>query len=282
MQEIKNLSLAENAVGKKRGFWHTCWRIITSKRFLWIGSPIMILVIWELVARFGSMAPYILPSPTAIIAAGVELAASGELLTHILASLGRAVPAFIIGSIAGIILGLMMGWSQTVNTIMDIPFNIFRAIPKVALIPVFMVWFGLGEFSKILVILLSPFAKLAINTQAGVKSVNTAYIKAARALGANDWAILREVVLPSSLPMIFAGLRLSVVISMILLVIVEMVGASSGLGYLIRDTGDFLQTDKMFAGVLVLALLALAMDGLVRLAESKVLVWQKGRTIART
>lgn len=138
-----------------------------------------------------------------------------------------------------------------------------------------MVWFGLGEFPKVLVLLLSPLVKLTINTQTGVRSVDITYVKAARALGAKDRDILREVVIPSTLPMIFAGLRISVVVCLMMLVIVEMIGASSGLGFFVKDAEEFLQTDKMFVGVTVLAVLGLTFDGITRLAENKLLAWQR-------
>jgi sulfonate transport system permease protein len=167
-----------------------------------------------------------------------------------------------------------MGWSKTFNNLIDLPFNFFRAIPIAAMIPVFMVWFGLGEFPKILAITLSPLTKLAINTHAGVKSVDAIYIKAARVLGAKDRDIFKEVVIPSSLPMIFAGLRVTAVMSFVLLIVVEMVGASSGLGFFIKNSEEFLRTDDMFAGIFVLAVLALILDGIIRITEKKCLAWQ--------
>lgn len=280
MQKVNSVSVTALLNGNHSGFRFSLKRIITSNKVLWIGSPILLLIIWETVARLDIVAPYILPAPTAIAKASIDLLVSGELLTHTLASLKRAIPAFLAGSFTGIILGLMMGWSKIINNLADIPFNIFRAIPKVALVPIFMVWFGLGEFPKVLVLLLSPLVKLTINTQAGVRSVDTTYVKAARALGAKDKDILREVVIPSILPMIFAGLRLSIVVCLMMLVMVEMVAANSGIGYLIKNSEEFLQTDKMFVGVMVLSLLGLACDGCIRLLENKLLVWQKGKTVA--
>jgi ABC-type nitrate/sulfonate/bicarbonate transport system permease component len=174
----------------------------------------------------------------------------------------------------------MMGWSKYANSIADIPFNILRAIPKAALVPLFIVWFGIGEFPKILLIALTSFVMCTINTMAGVKGVDVAMVKAARSLGATNRDILREVIIPASMPMIFAALRIGVVVSFVLLVVVEITAAEKGLGVFIMDTQRLFYTDKMFAGIITLALMAYLLDRLVRIAETRILRWHKGITFA--
>jgi len=251
-------------------------KALTSGRALWIGSPTLILLLWEGVARSGLVASFILPAPSVVFQTLFSLLVSGELLPHIYMSLFRALSGFVAGSILGILLGLMMGWSKFVENVADIPFNVLRAIPKAALVPVFIVWFGIGEFPKILLIALTSFVMCTINTMAGVRSVDIIMVKAARSLGAKGRDILKEVVIPAATPMIFAALRLSVVTSLVLLVIVEMTAAEKGLGVYIMESQRFFYTDKMFAGIVTLAALGYTLDQIVRRVEARALRWHKG------
>jgi len=221
---ILNLVMSRDA----RKVTSSALKVFTSSRAQWIGSPILILLLWEAVARSGLVESYVLPAPSIVFQTLSSLLASGELLPHIYISLFRALSGFVIGSILGISLGLMMGWSKFVENVADIPFQVFRAIPKSALIPLFIVWFGLGEFPKILLVSLAPFVLCTINTMAGVRNVDIIHIKAAQALGAKDGQILREVVIPSAVPMIFAALRLACVVSLMMLVFVEIAGPGRG------------------------------------------------------
>jgi ABC-type nitrate/sulfonate/bicarbonate transport system permease component len=251
-------------------------RVFASDRVLWISSPILILILWEGITRLGSVPSFILPTPSDIFQALFHLITSGELLPHIGYSLFRALSGFVIGSTAGILLGLMMGWSRIINNIADIPFNVFRAVPKAALVPVFIIWFGIGEFPKVLLLALTVFVLCTVNTIAGVRSVDITMIKAARSLGSKDRDILWEVIIPAAMPMIFAALRLGVVSSLIMLVIAEITAADKGLGVFIMDSQRFFYTDRMFAGILTLAVFAYTLDRIVRRVEARVLRWHKG------
>jgi ABC-type nitrate/sulfonate/bicarbonate transport system permease component len=251
-------------------------KAFTSDRALWIGSPVFILLVWEAVTRFGLVPPLVLLAPTAILRTLFGLITSGELLPHIGFSLFRSLLGFIVGSTLGILLGLMMGWSRFVNNVLDIPFNIFRAIPKAALIPVFIVWFGIGEFPKILLLSLTNFVMCVINTTAGVRSVDMTMIKAARSLGAKSKDILWEVVLPAASPMIFAALRVGVVFSLVMLVIVEMTAAEKGLGAFIIESQRLFYIDKMFAGIVTMAVFAFTLDVIVKKIGERALKWHKG------
>lgn len=277
MAKLNNLLTVEVLVNKKLRRWASpVIKAFTSGRVVWIGSPIIILLLWEAIARSGLVPPFISPAPSVVFQTLFNLLASGKLLPHIGFSLFRALSGFAIGSILGILLGLMMGWSKFVNNVADIPFNVLRAIPKAALVPVFIVWFGIGEFPKILLIALTSFVMCTINTMAGVRSVDITMVKAARSLGAKDRDILKEVVFPAATPMIFAALRLGIVISLVLLVIVEMTAAEKGLGVFIMETQRLFYTDKMFAGIIALAALGYALDWMVRRAGARALRWHKG------
>jgi ABC-type nitrate/sulfonate/bicarbonate transport system permease component len=205
-----------------------------------------------------------------------ELLVSGELLPHISISLYRAIAGFFLGSVTGIIVGLLMGWFRSINSIADIPFNMIRAVPKAALAPLFILWFGIGELPKILLISMSSFIYCVINVVAGFKSVDITMIKVALSLGAKDKDILKEVIVPAISPMIFAALRLGIVVSFILLVIVEMIAAQKGLGYYIMMTQRLYYTDKMFAALIVITVFAYLLDLSIRKIEKHSLRWHKG------
>jgi sulfonate transport system permease protein len=256
-------------------------KVITISRVLRLGSTIFILLLWEAFARAGLVESYILPAPSVVFQTLFSLLISGELLPHIYMSLFRALTGFFIGSILGILLGLVMGWSRFVENVSDIPFQVLRAIPKPALVPLFIVWFGLGEFPKILLISLTSFIQCTINTMAGVRSVDITMIKAARVLGAQDWQILKEIVIPVASPMIFAALRLGVVVSLVLLIIVEITGAREGLGYFIRNTQELFLIDQMFAGIITIAIFGYTMDWTIRKIQDRVLLWHRGIVAAR-
>jgi NitT/TauT family transport system permease protein len=264
---------------KYRRVMSTIIQAITNDKVLWIGSPIVILFLWEGFARSGLIQPIVLPAPSVIFQMLFSLLASGELWPHIYMSLFRAISGFAVGSILGILLGLMMGWSRWVDNIADIPFNVLRAIPKAALVPVFIVWFGIGEFPKVLIVTLVPFVMCTINTTAGVKDVDSSMIKAARSLGAKDKDIIKDVVIPSACPMIFAALRLSIVTSLVMLVIAEMVAAERGLGAYIMESQRLFHTAEMFAGIVIIAAFAYSLDIIVRKVERRVLRWHKGIAI---
>lgn len=267
----------DNQNSRRPGFSFSA--VFTKDRILWIGSPILILLIWEAIARSGLVTPIVLPAPSIIFETLFKLLVSGELLPHIGISLFRALTGFAVGSILGILLGLLMGWSKWINDAADIPFNILRAIPTAALVPVTIVWFGIGEFPKILLTTLPSFTMCTINTLAGVRGVDNIMIKAARSLGARDRDILKEVIIPAAMPMIFAALRLGVAVSLVVLVVIEMTAAETGLGTFIIECQRLFYTAKMFAGIITLAVLGYLLDRIVRLVEARILHWHKSKGV---
>jgi len=253
---------------------------LTDRKARKIVSPIAIIALWELVSRSGLVASYLLPAPTVVLRTLTSLLVSGELLPHIAISLMRSLAGFAIGSTLGILLGIAIGWSRFVEDVTDVPIQVLRSTPKSALIPLIIVWLGLGEPSKIFIVSLPSLFLTLINTIAGVKSVDILLIKAARSLGAKDRHILWGVIVPAAAPMIFAGLRLGVVVSLVLLMMAEMVAADRGLGFFIQDAQRLFLTDRMFAGIVVIALLGFVFDRIVLRVEGTLLVWHKGKTIA--
>ena len=243
-------------------------------------SPVVILLIWETASRTGLVAPYMLPAPTQILHTLFILIARGELIPHILVSLMRSLIGFVAGSALGIIIGIMMGWSRLFEDLADIPLQALRAVPKSALFPLIIIWLGLGEVSKIFLVALPGFFMCLINTISGVKGVDKLMVKAALTLGAKDWQILKEVVLPSALPMIFAGLRLSIVVSLVLLVIAEMIAADKGLGFFILEAQRLWMVKETFAGIITMSVLGYCLDRIMVMLEGRLLKWHKGKTMA--
>ena len=167
--------------------------------------PILILAAWDLTVRFGDVSPFIIPSPWDILREFYDNMLNGRLPLQIFISLKRSLGGFLLGSALGIFLGVIMGWSRVWNLLFDLAVNFIRSVPKTALAPLFLIWFGLGDLSKVLLIAFSSFFFTVIPTIEGVKNVDHTYIKSARSMGADNLQVLLTVVLPAALPSIFAG-----------------------------------------------------------------------------
>jgi ABC-type nitrate/sulfonate/bicarbonate transport system permease component len=244
----------------------------------WI-SPLLLVVIWELVSRFHLVDPFFLPAPTTILVAAYKMIASGELIKHIKISLFRALSGYFIAVLVGIGLGIMVGWSKVSENIFDPLIELIRPIPTLALVPLIILWIGIGDLSKIIIVFKACLFPVLLNTIAGVKSVDKKLIQAARSLGAKDRQILMKVVIPSALPVIFTGIRISTAMCMMAIVGVEMIAAESGLGFLIVDMQRIFATDKMFVGIITLTLLGFFMDRIVRWVQKRVLKWHQDLSI---
>lgn len=234
-----------------------------------------LLVAWQLLA-LGGLPDYLL-SPLAIGRAFLQALGTRELYGHIAASLGRAIPGFALGSSLGILLGLMAGvrrgFDETVSPLVFLSYP----VPKIVLLPLFMLWFGIGDLSKILIIALACFYPLYINAYYGARATPRILVWSARNMGASGAQIFRRVVLPAALPYLFAGLRVALALSFIVMFAAEMVNARTGLGHLIRDSESSLRFDLMYVALLSVAILGYAGDRLLRLARSRALAWQETR-----
>jgi len=235
---------------------------------------VLILLIWESVCRLGWVSPLYLPAPTAILLAAWDMIVQGELHANILASLYRIILGYIIGGMVGILVGLLLGFSKWADSIgTPIVYSIYP-IPKIALLPLIILWLGIGELPKVAIIALGVFFPVVINTFSGVKNVDPMLIKAAVTFGSNRLNIIRKVLLPGSLPMIFAGLKLAAGTSLLLLVAAEMIAAKEGIGAMVLHYGNLMITTKLMVGVVVLSLLGLLFNRLLQWAESKLLPWK--------
>ena len=239
-----------------------------------IVSILCLLAIWELICQSGVVSSLFLPAPTAIISALLQMIADGEIGVSLAASLYRILAGFFIGSLVGLAVGLVTGTSALMDKIGTPIVNAIYPIPKIALLPLFILWLGIGELSKVTIIALGVFFPVAMNTYSGVKNVDTLLLKVAASFNASWWMTMKSVVLPNALPMIFAGLRLAAGTSLLLLVAAEMIAAQVGIGALILHYGDLMITDRLMAGVIVLSLLGLLFNLILQFVERKAIPWK--------
>lgn len=248
--------------------------------WLSLGSILFLLFVWWLVTAFGWVKPLFIPSPGAIVNKFVDVWQNGftntPFLEHIAISTMRVFGAFSLACIVGIPLGLAMGMSPLVRGVFDPPIEFYRPIPPLAYLPLMIIWFGIGETSKVLLIFLSVFAPVALGARSGVKSAAIEQIHAAYSFGASRWQVIRHVILPSALPEILTAMRIGVGFGWTTLVAAEMVAATKGLGYMVLSASQFLQTPTVIMGIIVIAAIAYAFDLLMRFVERKAVPW-KGR-----
>jgi len=218
-----------------------------------------------------------LPSPVEVVQAFVKLLRNGyqgySLLHHFLISLMRFGIAFAFCILVGVPVGLIMGMSASARAVLDPPIETTRPIPKLALLPLFIIWFGIGELAKVIVIISALFPLMSISAMQAVRGVSLRKIQAAESLGASRWTVFRRVVLPASLPGIFTGIRVSVGIGVTMLVGAEMVATSDGIAWLALSAADFILTDVVLVGVLIMAAMGYALDRLCRLVEARLVHW---------
>jgi len=238
-------------------------------RLLRVAALVGIVVIWEALSRSGWVSALFLPSPLGVLAEGVDMTRSGELAVHVAASLKRLVTGFVVGGAAGIVVGIAVGFFSVAEALGTPVIAATFPIPKIALLPLLILWLGIGETSKIAVIALGVFFPLALNTYAGVRQADPLLIRAAVSFGAGRWSVIRKVVLPASLPMFFARLKLGAGTALLLLVAAEMIAVESGIGFLVLHAANLMATTKLMVGIVLLSLLGIlshwALTGLERL-----------------
>jgi taurine transport system permease protein len=239
-----------------------------------------LFALWWLVTEAGWVKPLFLPSPQAVWQQFV-LYASGAandqpLWKHLSASLLRVVTAFVLACLTAIPLGIAMGSSRVLRGIFDPPLEFYRPLPPLSYLPLIIIWFGIDELPKVLLIYLSCFAPLALAARSGMKTATQEQVHAAASMGASRWQVIRHVILPAALPEILVGMRIAVGFGWTTLVAAEMVAASLGLGQLVLNASNFLRTDIVVMGIFVIGLLAYGFDLLMRWIAHRLVPW-KGR-----
>lgn len=241
----------------------------------WIGwvLPLTILILWEALSQVGLIRPNVLPAPSAVLAALLKLSASGDLLTNIGVSAGRAVTGFLIGGGIGFAFGLANGLSRLSRDVSDTTLQMIRNVPHLALIPLVILWFGIGEGAKIFLVALGVFFPIYVNTLLGIQSTDPQLIEMGRIYGMRPAALFRRVILPGALPAIFTGLRYALGIMWLTLIVAETISARSGLGYMAMQAREFLQIDIVVLSILIYALLGKLADSAARFLERLCLQW---------
>ena len=233
------------------------------------------MAVWEAASRSGLWSPLLFPSLVKIFEQLALFFTKPEMLQEILVSLERALGGFALAAIAGIALGIVMGRSRFVASLLDPLFSGTYAVPKLALFPIFIFVFGIGSLSKVALVFLECLYPIVIMTYHGARDVNRALLWSAQNMGASRATILRRVVIPATTPYIFAGFRVAVPVAMIVVVITEMVSSADGLGYQVIYALSSLRTDRMLAVVIVIAALGYALDKAVVLARDRLIYWEK-------
>jgi sulfonate transport system permease protein len=235
--------------------------------------PVLLIVAWQAASRAGLLSTRILPEPLAVAHAFGDLAVSGELWMHVRVSLWRAAAGFGLGAALGLALGLLNGSSRRAATLLDTTVQMVRNIPALALIPLVILWFGIDEAAKLFLLSVGVFFPVYLNTFHGIRSVDAGLIEMARSYGLSGWALYRDVILPGAQPSILVGVRFSLGLVWVLLIVAETISAQAGIGYMTMNAREFLQTDVVLVGVLLYALLGKAADVAARGLERRFLRW---------
>jgi sulfonate transport system permease protein len=238
----------------------------------WI-APLVLLVSWEALARAGWLSPQVLPAPSKVLRTAFKLAMSGSLLDDLGISMLRAAAGFAIGGGIGFALGTLVGFSRVAEALIDRSVQMIRAIPFLALLPLVIVWFGVGEAQKIFLVSLGVAFPIYINTTLGIRQVDPKLLELGRVQGLGTWQLISRIILPGALPSILTGVRYSLATAWLALVVAETIGAQSGLGFLAMDAREFLRTDVIVLTIVIYALIGVAADSIARLLERRLLAW---------
>ncbi|MFF1399179.1 ABC transporter permease [Streptomyces sp. NPDC058287] len=244
----------------------------------WALGPLLLLAVWAAGSGVGLIDARSLPAPWTIAATAGDLIADGRLQSNFATSAQRALLGLVLGTAAGLLLALVSGLSRLGEGLVDGPVQIKRAIPSLALIPLLVLWFGIGETMKVITIALGVFVPIYIHTHNGLRTIDNRYAELAETVRLSRIQFVRHVVLPGALPGFLLGLRFGVTAAWLALVVVEQVNATSGIGYMMELARTYGQTDVIIVGLVVYGLLGLVSDALVRLVERRTLSWR--RTLA--
>jgi ABC-type nitrate/sulfonate/bicarbonate transport system permease component len=239
-----------------------------------VATLLGLVALWQLGDSLGLIPTLFLPSPANIAVALYRLWISGELWKHLEASLARLAVGWSVGTVFGIGLGVAVGLSSLLRSPGMAVVSALFPIPKIALVPLFIIWFGIGEGSKIATLSFGVFFPTVIATAGGVDNVPRSLIRMAQSFGLSRSAIVRKVVLPAALPAILSGFRVTSSIAIVLLVAAEMIGAERGIGAFVLSAGNLYDTDNLLAGIVVLSLLGLTVSAMIGLAEKLLLAWR--------
>ena len=238
----------------------------------WV-APIILLLTWEALARAGWLEPHVLPAPSRVLLAAYNLTLNGTLLDDLGTSLLRAATGFAIGGAVGFTLGTFVGFSRIAEAAIDRSVQMIRAIPFLAMLPLVIIWFGVGEGQKIFLVSLGVAFPIYINTTLGIRQVDPKLLELGRVQGLSTAGLIRRIILPGALPSILTGVRYSLATAWLALVVAETIGAQSGIGFLAMDAREFLRTDVIVLTIVIYAVIGVLADAIARYLEGRLLAW---------
>lgn len=237
-------------------------------------SLLGVVIVWQGISSLNLVNPVLFPSPYSVWLAAVDLARSGVMLSDLVVSVTRAVVGFLIGATLGVLVGVLTSRTRLFHLMLNPLFTILRPIPAIALVPVAIVWFGIGNGSKYFVIAYTVFLAVWLSTHHGMEHVSTIYIRASRSLGASRLREFATVVIPASAPYIFAGLRFGASLAFLSLVAAELTGASAGIGYRLQEAREYILMNRMFVELIELGILGAIVDSMFVLLSRKLVHWE--------
>ncbi|KAB8334106.1 aliphatic sulfonate ABC transporter permease SsuC [Scytonema tolypothrichoides VB-61278] len=235
--------------------------------------PLLLLVIWQLLVQFGLVSSRVLPAPINVLLAGIRLAKSGELFFHLGISAQRAVLGFLIGGSIAFVLGLLNGIFTIAEKLLDTSIQMLRNIPHLAMIPLVILWFGVGEEGRIFLVAIGVSFPIYINTFHGVRTIDPDLIEMGKVYGLNPWSLFWEIIFPGAMPSILIGVRYALGVMWLTLIVAETISLDSGIGYMAMNAREFMQTDVVVLSILLYALLGKLADVFAKFLEKKLLSW---------
>ena len=245
----------------------------------WI-VPFIVLLLWEIASRTGLLSSRILPAPSSVVFTAFKLASTGELFRHMGISAARAISGFIVGGGIGFILGLLTGFSRIAEQLLDSSLQMLRTIPNLALIPLVILWFGIGDQARLFLVSIGVFFPIYLNTYHGIRNVDPELIEMGRVYGLKTSQILWQIVFPGALSSILIGVRFSLGIMWLSLIVAEQIAADSGIGYMAMNAREFMQTDVVVLSIVIYALLGKLANSIAKALERKFLSWNPNYTSA--
>ncbi len=236
--------------------------------------PVAVLVVWQLLFYFGYIRPITLPPPSMVLRTLWELLRSGDLERHIGISIARVLEGFGMATFLGLGLGTVIGLSRTMDRLSDLIIQVIKPIPPIAWIPLAILWFGIGEQSKVYIIFLGAFFPIIVSTIDGIRQTDHKFVEVARILEVPRGKLIRQVVIPGAFPAIMTGLRVGLMVAWMCVVAAELIAASSGIGYLIMDARQLSRSDVVLVGMITIGVIGKVMDSLIKRLEGRLITWK--------
>lgn len=236
--------------------------------------PVLVIALWQLAYSLGYINPVTLTSPVKMAERTLKLIENGALLKHVLASLQRVISGFLIAAALAIVLGIAVGWSKTMERLTDVIIQVLKPIPPIAWIPLAILWFNIGEASKLFIISIGAFFPIFVNVVDGIRQIEGKYIEVAQIFKLPWTRLVRQIILPGALPSIMTGLRVGLGVAWVCVVAAELIAAESGVGYMIMDARNLAQTDTMIVGMLTIGIIGKLMDSILKKVESLFASWR--------